>query len=369
MLVTRQPLFRRFWYPVLPTASLADGKPRPFRLLGEDIVVWRTAEGAFAAMEDRCCHRTAKLSMGWVQGEHIVCAYHGWAYDCSGRCVSVPQNPDAAKIPYQVRSYRTEQRYGYVWVCLDAEPLNEIPVLEEDGAPGFRMIHEFYEPCQTSGLRLMENFFDFSHTGYVHKGTFGNMADPKPRVVQLEETPWGLELRGDVPVLNADEHIQRVVKDGNPESVRHMMSRWYLPFMRKSQINYPNGLVHSLVTYATPIDDEHSMICQWIYRNDTEADVSAADCIAMDRRITDEDLVIIAGVDPDVPLAPGRLEESHMYTDRPGLMMRKKLLALLHAHGEKEVRSLRNIERFGAGAAVAIPVAAAPAAAELACAK
>jgi hypothetical protein len=89
------------------------------------------------------------------------------------------------------------------------------------------------------------------------------------------------------------------------------------------------------------------MICQWIYRNDTEQDVSAADCIEMDRRITDEDILIIEGVDPDVSLEASRAEEAHMYTDRPGVAMRKRILSMLNAHGEKEVRSARNLARIG----------------------
>jgi phenylpropionate dioxygenase-like ring-hydroxylating dioxygenase large terminal subunit len=348
MLVTQQKLFRRFWYPVMPTRLLDEGRPMPFRLLGEDIVLWKSADGVYAAMADRCCHRTAKLSMGWIENQRIVCAYHGWVYDCKGQCVSMPQHPEVEKPRYKVESYQVQERYGYVWVCLDgtAPPLNSIPDFEEHGAPGFRLIHEFYESCRTSGLRLMENFFDFSHTGFVHKGTFGNMEDARPRKTTLEETDYGLLLLGDVPVLNTDDHIKRVVKDGEHESVRHMVSKWYFPFLRKSQINYPNGLIHSLVTAATPIDDEHSMICQWIYRNDTEQEVSAADCIEMDRRITDEDILIIEGVDPDVSLEASRAEEAHMYTDRPGVAMRKRLLDMLHAHGEKEVRSARNLARI-----------------------
>jgi phenylpropionate dioxygenase-like ring-hydroxylating dioxygenase large terminal subunit len=346
MLVTQQALFRHFWYPVMPVSRLADGKPQPMRLLGEDIVVWRTADGRHAAMEDRCCHRTARLSMGWVEDQRLVCAYHGWSYDCTGQCVAMPQNPEATQIPYKVRAFQVDVRYDYVWVCLEPQALNRIPDLEEHGVPGFRMIHQFYEPCRTSGLRLMENFFDFSHTGFVHKGTFGNMADARPRQTQIEATDYGFVLRGDVPVLNADEHIKRVVRDGSAETVRRMVSKWYFPFMRKSQINYPSGLIHSLVTCATPIDDGTSMLCQWIYRNDTEADVPAADCIALDRRITDEDILILEGLDPDVPLRAAPEEEVSMYTDRPGIAMRKRLLEMMTAHGETEVRSDRNRRRW-----------------------
>lgn len=353
MLVTQQPLFRSFWYPVLPVARLDDGKPQPFRLLGIDIVLWKVAEGRYAAMEDRCCHRTAKLSMGWVANERLVCAYHGWAYDGAGRCVSMPQNPDATTIPYKVAGYQVAVRYDYLWVCLAPEALNTIPDLEEHGAPGLRMIHEFYEPCRTSGLRLMENFFDFAHAGFVHKATFGNMNDARPRRSELEETDYGFVMRGDLPVVNSDDQVKRVVRDSGGESVRHMVSKWYLPFIRKSHIRYPSGLVHSLVTCATPIDDQNSMLCQWIYRNDTEQDVSAADCIEMDWRITTEDIGILEGLDPDVPLKPTPQEEVHMYTDRPGLTMRRRLLQMLSERGEDEVRSPRNQARFPVPVAVA----------------
>ena len=52
MLVTRQKVFRRFWYPVIPMEQLADG-PKPFTLLGEKIVLWLDADGKPAATIDR----------------------------------------------------------------------------------------------------------------------------------------------------------------------------------------------------------------------------------------------------------------------------------------------------------------------------
>ena len=64
MLVTRQPIFRKFWHAVMPLTDLANG-PRPFTLLGVEIVLFLDASGQPAALRDRCCHRTAKLSKGW----------------------------------------------------------------------------------------------------------------------------------------------------------------------------------------------------------------------------------------------------------------------------------------------------------------
>ena len=88
MLVTKQPILRRFWYALMPLQMLDDG-PKPFTLLGEQLVVWKTATGLPVAMRDRCCHRTAKLSKGYVENDHIV-AQAG--VNVAGVC-DVPKHP------------------------------------------------------------------------------------------------------------------------------------------------------------------------------------------------------------------------------------------------------------------------------------
>ncbi len=93
-------------------------------------------------------------------------------------------------------------------------------------------------------------------------------------------------------------------------TVRHMTSNWYMPFGRRLNIRYPNGLVHSIVTYATPIDDEHSMICQWAFRSDSEEEAPQADIIAFDRQVTEEDKRVLESTDYDVPLDTASGEEN-----------------------------------------------------------
>ena len=98
MLVTQQPVLRKFWYAIVPIEKLDDG-PFPFTLLGENIVLWKDADGNPCAIRDRCCHRTAKLSKGFVDDGNIVCGYHGWTYDKTGACVRIPQlDGDQAKL-------------------------------------------------------------------------------------------------------------------------------------------------------------------------------------------------------------------------------------------------------------------------------
>src|SRR5262249_55956995 len=172
MLTSQQKVLRRFWYATVKLDDLQPG-PKPFRLLGENIVLFLDDKGEPAALQDRCCHRTSKLSKGWNDKGLIVCGYHGWTYDRAGMLLKVPQmGPDQPLPRVAVRAYHCTGRYGYAWVCLD-EPLAPIPDIAEEGAAGYRRIHQFHEVWHCAALRLMENSFDNAHFSFVHKGTFG----------------------------------------------------------------------------------------------------------------------------------------------------------------------------------------------------
>ena len=133
MLQTRQPVLQRFWNPVIPSDAVRD-KPVGLKYFGQDIVLWRDSTGAISALEDRCQHRTARLSAGWVEGDALVCGYHGWNYAPDGKCIKIPQQPDLApklcSARAQAQRFHAEDRYGYVWVCLATVPLAGIPEFE-----------------------------------------------------------------------------------------------------------------------------------------------------------------------------------------------------------------------------------------------
>ena len=338
MLVTKQPVLRSFWHPVMPLSHLGDA-PKAFRLLGEDIVLWKTADGGIACVQDRCCHRSAKLSLGFVEEGNIVCGYHGWAYGADGACVRVPQQaPDQPVSPrYRVNGYQAAEKYGYIWVLLGKE-LNGIPDLPEASKEGFRKVDQFYETWNIGALRLMENSFDSAHVAYVHRATFGNMANPEVKPREIVQSKFGFESRNVVPVVVRGDLAQKAIHTGGGSTTRDTTSVWYMPFIRRSAISYPTGLIHVIITCATPIDDTSARIIQWAYRNDTEEDVSTAEVIAFDRAIITEDKAILESCDPDVPLAVIEGEEQHMLSDRPGLVMRRMLSSLLREHGETEQR-------------------------------
>jgi renierapurpurin 18,18'-hydroxylase len=92
------------WYPLAWSDELRVGKTLGRRFAALPIVLYRGASGRVFALEDRCAHRQVPLHMGVVYGDELKCHYHGWKYDCSGRCVDVPYL-GRDRLPNGVRSY------------------------------------------------------------------------------------------------------------------------------------------------------------------------------------------------------------------------------------------------------------------------
>ena len=345
MLVTQQPILRKFWHAIMPLSTLADG-PQPFTLLGENIVVFLDANGNPAALRDRCCHRTAKLSKGWCvdsQGKackqgNIQCGYHGWTYASSGQVINIPQfEAGRAIMPdYKTTAYYATDRYGYVWVSLE-EPVADIPNVPEFSDPAYRTIFQFYERWKTSPMRALENSFDNSHFSFVHRATFGVAASPKPSKYELVENDTGFYAETVIDAANP-ERFQRISGVRDAITTRHMRNAYFLPFSRRLDIEYPSGIRHIIINCFTPIDDGNMMLCQWLFRNDTEADCPAQMLIDFDAEITQEDKDILESTDPDAVIDPRRRGiEYSMDSDRPGILIRRKLMELLTRHGEAEI--------------------------------
>ena len=113
------------WHPILPAHAVRAGAPPlAARLLGEDLVVWRSSTGVLQVWLARCPHRGVHLALGRVLGERLACAYHGWEFEAvSGRCVAIPALADLAGVPGQVQAARCDARSGggMVWARSHAD--------------------------------------------------------------------------------------------------------------------------------------------------------------------------------------------------------------------------------------------------------
>jgi phenylpropionate dioxygenase-like ring-hydroxylating dioxygenase large terminal subunit len=177
---------RNCWYAAAWSRDLA-GKPLARTFLDEKVVLFRTARGQPAALEDQCCHRAAPLSLGEISGEHLCCGYHGFQFDAAGHCVLVPgqtQIPPGAA----VRSYPVHERWNVVWIwpgdaaLADPAIIPELPWLDDENwttTPGMIGVKANYQ-------FMIDNLLDLTHVNYLHKNTLAG--DPREAT-----TPWKTE--------------------------------------------------------------------------------------------------------------------------------------------------------------------------------
>ena len=171
----RVPIHPDHWYPLAWSNELKRGKTLGVRFAGDPIVLVRTESGAIFALEDRCAHRQVPLHAGVVDGESIRCGYHGWTYDCSGKCVDVPYL-GRERLPNGVRAYPCQEMYGLIFVFPGEAALAEqrpLPVLSsvEDRAYKTRRFGREVK-CHYSFMH--ENLMDMNHQ-FLHRRQMGQM--------------------------------------------------------------------------------------------------------------------------------------------------------------------------------------------------
>ena len=263
----RRAALRACWHPVAYTADVARA-PRATTLLGEPLVLWRDAQGALHAFRDVCVHRGTALSLGCVEGDEIVCAYHGWRYRGDGACVAIPQLAEPARVPARARAivYPTQERYGLVWVALEAPrwPLPEVPELD-DGAWRTVRTGPFGWTCDAS--RQVENFTDFGHFAFVHAGLLGDPANAvvAPHEVRAEghvlHYAYG---RPDTP--NTDE-FPVFAAEQRKDSTRRTRYALHLPYTIVEHIDWgaADGLVYFFA--SQPVADDQCVGYCLVARN------------------------------------------------------------------------------------------------------
>ncbi len=165
-------LMRRYWHPLCPSGELtAETTTKKVRILGEDLVVFRTPDGTFGCVEESCAHRRVSLFYGFVEDGGIRCCYHGWKYDSQGRCVEQPFEPgEGFKDRVRIKAYPVEKLGGLLFVYMGPD-LAKAPLLprwdviaREDGE---RFIKVF-PPLRCNWLQCEENTADLTHTYYLH---------------------------------------------------------------------------------------------------------------------------------------------------------------------------------------------------------
>jgi phenylpropionate dioxygenase-like ring-hydroxylating dioxygenase large terminal subunit len=193
------PFARNQWYVAAWSAEV--GRDLLGRtVLGEPIALYRTEEGAAVALADRCVHRRFPLSAGRLDGDKVVCGYHGFTYDTTGTCVFVPGQKRVPRTA-RVASYPVAEVDSLVWVWIgdreaaDPTVIPRAPHLAEDGW----VTVSGMEPVDCDYGLLVDNLLDLSHETYLHGGYIGTP--------EVAETPITTEVDEEAGIVRVSRHM------------------------------------------------------------------------------------------------------------------------------------------------------------------
>jgi len=251
-------LIREYWIPALISTELseADGPPVRVRLLGENLIAFRTTSGKVGLIQNHCPHRGASLFFGRNEEEGLRCAYHGWKFDCEGACVDMPSEPEESnfKAKVRARAYRCVERNGIVWTYMGPrETPPPLPDIEPNLVGGAEVvIQKALREC--NWFQGLEGDVDTSHLGFLHlgsvkpeavePGTFDYyiVADRAPRY-EVVDTAFGTSYG--------------CYRPAEPETYYWRIAHFLFPFYTM----IPTGVLgmQVLVRAWVPVDDEHIM--------------------------------------------------------------------------------------------------------------
>jgi len=254
-------LMRRYWLPALLSWELPepDGEPVRVRLLGEDLVAFRTTDGQVGLVDELCPHRRASLWLGRNEENGLRCVYHGWKFDVTGQCIDQMNEPRQFCAKIRIKSYPTCEIGGIVWAYMG-------PKEKQPAPPKFawtqvpethRTVSKVIEDC--NWLQALEGGIDTSHFTILH------------RALKLDARQPGIPpntpgVRGGAPTLEVDVTDYGYRYFGIRQLGESQYVRGYHFIMPFTQLRPPGPdkeEVHG--HYWVPIDDETCMVWNFYY--------------------------------------------------------------------------------------------------------
>jgi phenylpropionate dioxygenase-like ring-hydroxylating dioxygenase large terminal subunit len=246
---------RKCWLPFSWSHELKN-RPITRTIIGTKLVAYRDLAGRAVVMEDRCAHRGVALSEGHIIDGCIMCPYHGWRYDHTGRCVRVPSLLREEPLPdFRVPVYDSQEHDGTIWVVLSNLPhTTEPPRWLYPHAKNHTAVVE----VEGNYVYLMENLVDNPHAGFIHAGLIRN--EPCQRVTaEITEAPRHIRIRTIGEKTNDSILFKLLGKRG--EEVDHVEE--YVAPNEMISTYSQRGYLAGVQSFIVPIDEHRT---RWFFR-------------------------------------------------------------------------------------------------------
>lgn len=328
------------WYVAAREQDLAHGL-FPTRVLGEEVVLYRTESGDSVALQDACPHRKLPLSMGRLMGDQIECGYHGLVFDRMGHCTRIPganTPPHGAR----VRTYPAVSRYGFVWIWMGdprkADHSDIVPV-EHWADPAWTKNLGGAMTVDCNYLFITDNLLDPSHVAWVHRTSFGNAACEEEPVTSKVSADGVTAARWMYNTEVAPFYAPLVRFEGRCDRLQQYEVRFPCNAIIRaiftpagtggncSQI-HANAFIMDSYNFMTPISSSQTRYYWFQLLNSTDHDSQLLkildDGIA---RAFSEDSAVLSAVQRGFDRHPS--QHIHLATDRAPLQFRRRIAKLV----------------------------------------
>ena len=308
------------WHPVADAASLG-GTPLAMRLLGQDLVLWRDERGGVRVFEDRCPHRGTRLSLGRVVAHEgrasLECPYHGWRFAGDGRCVLIASQPGfSPPASHGACVHEAQLALDLVWVRLEPGDTPRPAFAAEDDPQLRKLLCGPYD-VETSAGRIVENFLDLSHFGFVHEGWLGARDAAAMPDYRVEPSATGFVASG---CRAWQPQSNRLSTGGSWVDYRYELTGPFSAVLTKLP-QAQDGYRDEIALFVCPVDEERSRV--WFRLAVTDSASSDEELRAFQHTIFTQDQPVLESQRPKrLPLGAG---EVHCAADRSSAAYRRFL--------------------------------------------
>ena len=295
--------------------------PLAATLLGEDLALWRDAQGTARAFADRCPHRGTRLSLGRVCEGALVCAYHGWQFGPDGACQRIPALPQFA--PPQSHAagvHAVCEAHGLLWVRLAATGQAAPPPFEPEANPGLRKLLVGPYDVATSAPRIVENFLDMAHFGFVHEGVLGDSAHTEVPACEVHADASGVRA---IRCMAWQPRSHSAAMEGAWVEYDYVVAAPYTAVLSKAAA-LPGAQRDTIALFVCPIEPQRSRV--WFRLALCDFESSDAELRAFQDLIFMQDRPVLESQAPKLlPISGG---EVHSAADRTSTAYRRWLREL-----------------------------------------